>query len=43
MKGTQDVADSLILRVEGLDKVKALLKKLGKLPETLPWGSSPRR
>ncbi len=38
MKGNQDVADSLILRVEGLDKVKAILKKLDKLPETLPWG-----
>ncbi|MCH8086684.1 MAG: hypothetical protein IIC81_02405, partial [Chloroflexi bacterium] len=38
MKGTQNVADCLILRVEGLDKVKAVLKKLGKLPETLPWG-----
>jgi hypothetical protein len=38
MKGTKDVADSLILQVEGLDKVKPVLKKLGKLPETLSWG-----
>lgn len=42
IKGTQDVADSLIIRVEGLDKVKAVLKKLGKLPETLPWGVQSR-